>query len=111
MMRAATDRPCRRSARVSASVNRLEARIRLSAGGETYSLLERYKAQLPAIFIVSQVELILAEAQELRVEVEHGAGSKCERCWNWSETVGIDGRYPTLDERCVRQIEEGWLAS
>ena len=87
----------------------LEARVTLSAGGEIYGLLERYQAQLPAIFIVSQVELRLAEAQEVRVEVEHASGSKCERCWNWSETVGVDGRYPTLDDRCVRQIEEGWL--
>jgi isoleucyl-tRNA synthetase len=89
----------------------LEASVRLSAGGETYGLLERYQAQLPAIFIVSHVELSLAESKELRVEVEHAAGSKCERCWNWSENVGADGRYPTLDERCVRQIEEGWLAT
>ena len=88
----------------------VQARVTLNAGGEIYGLLERYKAQLPAMFIVSQVELRLAETRDLRVEVEHASGSKCERCWNWSETVGVDGRYPTLDERCVRQIEEGWLA-
>jgi isoleucyl-tRNA synthetase len=55
------------------------------------------------------VELDRADEKELRVEVEHASGSKCERCWNWSDTVGEDVRYPTLDERCVRQIEEGWI--
>jgi isoleucyl-tRNA synthetase len=69
----------------------LEAKVTLRAGGDTLALLDRYKDQLTAILIVSQVE------------VEKG-----ERCWNWSETVGRDERFPTLDERCVRQVEEGW---
>jgi isoleucyl-tRNA synthetase len=84
------------------------AKVTLHASGGTYSLLERYREQLPAIFIVSHVELRESEAAELRVEVEHASGSKCERCWNWSETVGQDPRYPTLDARCIKQIEEGW---
>ncbi|HEY7545135.1 MAG TPA: class I tRNA ligase family protein, partial [Blastocatellia bacterium] len=87
----------------------LEAKLRLHAGGETYALLERYNDQLASIFIVSQVELQRSEQEGLRVEVERASGAKCERCWNWSETVGQDARFPTLDARCVRQIEEGWL--
>ena len=86
----------------------MEAKVTLHAGGEIYRLLECYEEQLPAIFIVSQVELRKAESPELRVEVQHASGSKCERCWNWSETVGQDPRYPTLDTRCIEQIEEGW---
>ena len=85
----------------------LEAKVTLRAGGETYELLERYEDQLPAILIVSQVELERVEGDHLRVDVEHAAGKKCERCWNWSETVGADERFP-LDARCIRQIEEGW---
>jgi isoleucyl-tRNA synthetase len=86
----------------------LEAKVTVHAGSQLYHLLERYLDQLPAIFIVSQVELRQAEPETLIAEVEHALGKKCERCWNWSETVGRDKRYPTLDERCIRQIEEGW---
>jgi isoleucyl-tRNA synthetase len=86
----------------------LEARVRITAGRETLDLLREYEDQLPTIFIVSRVELQESGSDELQIEVEHAAGAKCERCWNWSETVGADPRYPTLDARCVRQIEEGW---
>jgi isoleucyl-tRNA synthetase len=88
----------------------LEDKVTISAGGETFDLLAAYEEQLPAIFIVSAVSLRRAEGGDLQVEVEHAAGVKCERCWNWSETVGRDARYPTLDARCVRQVEEGWSA-
>ena len=86
----------------------LEARVTLTAGGETKQLLDRYADQLAALLIVSQVELRGAETDGLIVEVEHAEGGKCDRCWNWSTSVGEDPRYPTLDARCVRQIEEGW---
>jgi isoleucyl-tRNA synthetase len=86
----------------------LEARVRVRAGGATRSLLEKYKDQLPSIFIVSQVELEATDGDGLEIEIERAAGAKCERCWNWSETVGQDARFPTLDARCIRQIEEGW---
>ncbi|MFY9572876.1 MAG: isoleucine--tRNA ligase [Blastocatellia bacterium] len=86
----------------------LEAKVILRVGGETYKLLERYEDHLPAIFIVSQVQLQSGEGESLTVEVQHADGKKCERCWNWSETVGQDSRFPMLDARCVRQIDEGW---
>jgi isoleucyl-tRNA synthetase len=86
----------------------IEAKVTVRVGGDLYQLLQRYADQLPAVFIVSQVELQQGEPGVLVAEVEHAAGKKCERCWNWSESVGRDERYPTLDERCIKQIEEGW---
>jgi isoleucyl-tRNA synthetase len=86
----------------------LEAKVSLRVGGELFSLLERYQDQLSAMFIVSQVSLQRSETGELQVEVEHADGMKCERCWNWSESVGQDARFPSIDARCIRQIEEGW---
>lgn len=86
----------------------LEAKVTLGSKGETYDLLKQYEDQLPSILIVSQVELRREEGDDLKVEVEHATGAKCERCWNWSETVGTDERFPMLDARCVRQVTEGW---
>ena len=86
----------------------VEAKVRITAAGETLSLLKRYEDQLASIMIVSEVKLEPAATGELRVEVEHADGRKCDRCWNWSVTVGQDPRFPTVDARCVKQIVEGW---
>jgi isoleucyl-tRNA synthetase len=86
----------------------LEAKVTLSVGRDHYALLKECEDQLSAIFIVSQVELRENVKGGIEITVEHASGAKCERCWNWSETVGKDARYPTIDARCVRQIEEGW---
>jgi len=80
------------------------------AGDEHYELLASIEEMLPSIFIVSQVELSKEPSGGLTVKVEHADGAKCERCWNWSDSVGRDLRFPTLDSRCVLQIEEGWGA-
>ncbi len=88
----------------------LEAQARLSAPESLYVLLEKYKAELRYLFIVSQVGLDHASGGELRVEVAKADGLKCERCWNYSTRVGEDPKYPTVCERCapvLRQMEGG----
>jgi isoleucyl-tRNA synthetase len=87
----------------------LAASVRLRASGKLYSLLSTYTDQLADLFIVSAVKLEQGDTGGLEVVVEHAPGSKCERCWHWNETVGTDARWPGVDARCVRQIEEGWL--
>ncbi len=98
--------------------NALEAKVELSAEGEWARLLQEYKAMLPMLFIVSQVELssvALPGATEglirgLRIAVRHADGEKCERCWNYSTRLGEDAEFPTLCERCtpsVRLMEAG----
>jgi isoleucyl-tRNA synthetase len=86
----------------------LEAKVTLSLGPDQYPLFKGIEEMLPSVFIVSQVELREQETGGLSVRVEHAGGAKCERCWNWSETVGQDARFPTIDARCVSQIKEGW---
>jgi isoleucyl-tRNA synthetase len=86
----------------------LEASVKLAVGRDQYKLLKRCEDQLPAIFIVSQVELLEGAKDEIEIKVEHAGGAKCERCWNWSETVGLDPRVPQVDARCIRQLEQGW---
>src|SRR5260370_23935401 len=74
----------------------LEARVRLSANGELYTLLEQYAGELPGLFIVSQVELERAEGDDLGVRVERAAGGKCERCWEDTMDVGSDPSFPNI---------------
>jgi isoleucyl-tRNA synthetase len=96
----------------------LEAKVRLEVDGDLAALLDRYRAFLPTLFIVSQVELVagaLAGAADsalpgLKVRIERASGAKCHRCWNYSEQVGKDTRYPLVCERCsaaLKEIEAG----
>ncbi len=91
----------------------LEAKVILSASGEQATLLAKYAASLPALFIVSQVRLDAASAagnseatDSIGVLVERAEGKKCERCWNYSTHVGESAEYPTICERCVAALEE-----
>jgi isoleucyl-tRNA synthetase len=79
----------------------LEARLRIRIGDHT--VLESYAAELPALFIVSQVEL---EPGGFGVAVERAAGAKCERCWKYSTAVGEDPMYPTVCEACSSALKE-----
>ena len=104
--------PLRAAKTISAN---LEARVTLSASGELAALLKNYAAFLPALFIVSQVEIeerasngseSLPGLGNLNVRAEKARGAKCERCWNYSTHVGENSDYPTFCERCVSALGE-----
>jgi isoleucyl-tRNA synthetase len=85
----------------------LEARVKLAANGDLYPLLAQYARELPALFIVSQVEVKSAPNADVDVTVERAEGVKCERCWKYTTDVGRDTLYPTVCAPCadaVRQI-------
>jgi len=83
----------------------LEARVRLSANGDLFPLLEQYAGQLPGLFIVSQVDVDRAGG-ELGVKVERAAGVKCERCWKYTTDVGSDSKFPTVCGSCADAVTE-----
>jgi isoleucyl-tRNA synthetase len=91
--------------------NSLEAKVTLFAGDEDYRLLSGYQEFLSTLFIVSEVEIEkgppsisdVSESPELQgisIAVQRAAGSKCERCWTWSTTVGNFKDAPELCHRC-----------
>ena len=90
----------------------LDARVHLGAGNGLRPILEEQAVDLPAFLIVSQVELDDGSAEgapssvdrELRISVEPARGTKCERCWNYRETVGCDSAHPGLCDRCVEVV-------
>ena len=96
----------------------LEAKVHFHAGPEApglQKLLEEKVSLLPALFIVSQVEVhpsaIPASAPVetlpgLAIKIERASGAKCERCWNYSTHVGENPRYPTVCERCSEALAE-----
>ena len=85
----------------------LEARVRLSANGDLYPLLEQYAGELPGLFIVSQVALEPGEAGgDIFVKIERAAGEKCERCWKYTTDVGSDAAFPTICAGCADAVNE-----
>ena len=85
----------------------LEAAVRLGASGESYQLLFRHFAELPAWLIVSAVDLAEdASAGEVRVEVQRARGDKCERCWKYTTDVGSNPDFPTVCAACASVLPE-----
>jgi isoleucyl-tRNA synthetase len=61
---------------------------------------------------VAQVKLADATVTEGSVEkgafyvqAKPAAGSKCERCWRFTEDVGNDTNYPTVCLRCADALK------
>src|SRR5262245_55737596 len=85
----------------------LAAHVALTAGGETAALLRRHEADLPMLFIVSQVSLDASAADGLRVSVTRAEGHKCERCWRVLPDLSQDPKVDGLCARCVDAVPEG----
>jgi isoleucyl-tRNA synthetase len=93
----------------------LEAKVSMySRLPKLQTILKSYAKQLPALFIVSQVQVLDSapvssqggESPDLGVVIDKADGKKCERCWNYSTHVGENSRYPTFCERCSEALAE-----
>jgi isoleucyl-tRNA synthetase len=85
----------------------LEARVHLKADNTLYPLLEEYGADLPGLFIVSQVSVENhASDVSLSVHVERAEGTKCERCWKYTNDVGFNPEFPTICASCATSVDE-----
>jgi len=89
--------------------NSLEAEVELTLSKNTDAeFLNSFKEDLSGLFLVSHVDVLSDHAvtgEELRVKVSKARGQKCERCWNYRETVGKDKNYETLCHRCVAVLK------
>ncbi len=90
----------------------LEAAVVVHAPETTLAVLRAHDAlsgvfpgNLANLFIVSGVRLEPTQGP-LRVEVEHAAGRKCERCWTWSARVGTLATHAGVCERCDEVLRQ-----
>jgi isoleucyl-tRNA synthetase len=82
----------------------LGARVVVDASGPVAALLERHQAELPTLFIVSDVELRVGATtgpDAVTVSVEKASGSKCDRCWRIVPGVSTEPERAGLCPRCV----------
>jgi len=102
--------PLRKNKQIGSS---LQAKVVLTATTAERASLEAYAAQLPMLFIVSEVELrqappdieVHGEARP-RVAIERASGVKCERCWRYVPAVSTEPAWAGLCDRCQDALAE-----
>ena len=82
-----------------------------------FDYLNKLQNQLAAFFIVSSVKVEKTKKLNkdltgntfsgLLIEVKKASGSKCLRCWNYSDTVGKEKEHSSICARCVEAISGG----
>jgi isoleucyl-tRNA synthetase len=86
--------------------NSLGARVVLRARGADAALLDRYRDDLPMLFIVSQLDLEIApgDGSGVEIAVARADGDKCPRCWRIVRSVSSAAGTEGLCDRCVDSL-------
>jgi len=92
----------------------LDARVEISAPGNLRSFLELHLEDLKTLLILSQINIveegdikdpyISEEFTGLTIRVAKARGKKCDRCWVYSEMVGVNREHPAICERCISNL-------
>jgi isoleucyl-tRNA synthetase len=78
----------------------LQARVVLTTSKDDAPFLEKYKNDLPMLFIVSDVHLRAGDGDTTDIAIERADGVKCERCWRVVKSVSTDPAWAGICERC-----------
>jgi len=86
-----------------------EAAVEVQAVGEELEFLARHREALETVCIVSRLTVRPAQGEaagsDLAVRVDRAPGRKCQRCWNYRESVGASATHPALCDRCVGVLQ------
>jgi len=88
----------------------LQAKVVISfKSAQDFKFFKDNESELPTIFIVSQAEVIKADPstgqkEDMVVEIKKAEGTKCQRCWNYSLTVGKDKEHAGICKKCLESI-------
>lgn len=90
----------------------LEAKLTIHADSTIFDKINAIKNELATIFIVSAIDIVndndgefKGDFEGISLTVEKAIGLKCERCWMYSDTVGINSHHSTLCDRCIDVIK------
>lgn len=72
-------------------------------GDELRFVLITSKARL-APFAQAPADAVTTEVGGLKLKVAKSAGTKCARCWHFTDDVGADPEYPEICGRCALNI-------
>lgn len=83
----------------------LEARIVIQTQDEKqYQYLKSLENSLASIFIVSKVDI--QSSQNWQVDVYPADGTKCARCWKYTNDVGQITQHPTVCLSCATTVDD-----
>ena len=92
----------------------LEAHVDIYSDQDLHTFLKDNSGELLSFFIVSSADIHCdnppenlfqsSEIAGLSVQVSRAGGRKCSRCWNYSESVGMDTEHPAVCSRCVEAL-------
>ena len=95
-------------AKVLLQVADAELKDKLASYNSSETLSEKNVDELRYFFLASQVELVdslpdaeyRSESETATIAVVKADGEKCDRCWNYSLSVGSFAEDPTICDRC-----------
>jgi isoleucyl-tRNA synthetase len=87
----------------------------LTKGGSWAKFLESLQGDLPEIFKVSQVAIenidlfdsaviVDPDFPDIGIKVGKAEGQKCQRCWNYSGSVGENQEHSSLCAKCLQAV-------
>ncbi len=80
----------------------LQAELVIHANNELLATLHSLGDELKFAYMVSKVTLV--SATENKVEVVVSNETKCERCWHYTDTLGVNSEHPSICARCVDNV-------
>ncbi len=95
----------------------LEAGVGIYAEEGTREFIAENLELLKTLAIVSHIELLDESPENARygfksadipgviLAVTKAPGEKCERCWNYRTTVGVNPDYPSICDRCIENLK------
>ncbi|WP_371377855.1 isoleucine--tRNA ligase [Thalassotalea aquiviva] len=93
----------------------LQAEVTLYATPELAEKLEMIGEELRFVLLTSAakvvgvsekpVDVIDTEVEGLWLTLSASTGTKCERCWHYTDDVGQDEQHPELCSRCVTNVD------
>ncbi len=88
----------------------VEAKILLRVQSLPTSVaFDKHEHDLAELFGVSQVEIsavpIDTSMPSFTTAFEKAEGTRCERCWRYTDDVGSEGMYPSVCARCADALE------
>jgi len=89
--------PLRKDKQIGSS---LQARVVLTSANGDAAFLERYRNELPMLFIVSDVQVRPGAGDGTSIAIERADGVKCERCWRVVKSVSSDPAFAGICDRC-----------
>jgi isoleucyl-tRNA synthetase len=104
-------------AKVLLYVTDVELKKSLQAFNPEDSLQGNRIDELRYLFLASQVELVdsldriqtaeyKSESDKIAIGIVKAEGEKCDRCWNYSTSVGKSSEHPLLCDRCESALAE-----